>query len=152
MQTRPTTPVASRADQDHAAAASALRHGSNARKLARYLERSRWMIGTGFWVYRSEQDRFEEIVSIQQADVSPTKADRFIPNLMVYGREVYEAGDAVWAAFCRAHPGGIDALDCNPARDADRLRRGILPKLPSEGIRQPEAFAVLRDEKVRRTG
>jgi hypothetical protein len=134
------------------ATARAVSHGSNARKLARYLERVRWMVGTGFWIHFPETDRFVEVLSYQQAKYSPTGRDRLIPCLMIYGRELYEATEAEYQAFMSANPAGLDRLDCNPARDADRRSRGILPRAPSEGIRQPDAYAVLRDDRIRRTG
>lgn len=125
------------------------RYGSNPRKLARYLARTAWMLQTGFWTYYPERDLWEEVISYQGAEVSPDGRARLIENLQVYGREVYEAEDPIWAAFLSAHPAGLDALDCQPARNPGRIRRGVPLKRPSEALRAPDAYAVIRDGKIR---
>lgn len=125
------------------------RYGSNPRKLSRYLSRTAWMLQTGFWTHYPERDCWEEVISYQGPEVSLDGRAHLIENLQVYGREVYEAEEPVWAAFLRAHPAAIDALDCNPARDADRVWRGVPLKRASDGLRAPDAFAVNRDGKIR---
>lgn len=112
-------------------------------KRQRFQNRRHEMLAGG-WIYYPERDLFIEKISTRHKRWTPHGQSQFLPaSRQVYGREVFEIPDRIWAGYLEGEPG------C--CLTADACIGTPFEKAPSESsLYDPQGFALHNEGTVGR--